>query len=381
MIDDMSEPPEARFAFLADLIELPAAPARATMDSIRAYSPRARPDPAPVPPGDLAVPELTHGANFDGPWQNVRFASAAAAAARFPDRPWVWSAARDPFWLTAHPDWVVLVDLALESHIWWGSALQLAAPWSAVARPAHHYRRIPAGEHLAFVARGPRLGTGGRSFGDVVDYDAFVLRLPDGTEVEPLTALSGSLVHDVLAGALVAPVDHPAAADAGGASALVGAVSGEVERAWQATAREAMRSLTPLRSRLETILAAVAGLDGPGLRRLSAAFDAAYRRAPGLAYHRAAWAVREALLDAEILALTLLEETATDAVHAIAEREIPDASERERLCWSAPHAVADILAATIAGDRLDAAGRVLLLTPLGSLRAIAQPSGTGGETA
>jgi hypothetical protein len=370
--DPIAPGPPERPALIADLIGPPAVPLGAigTQWDASSYG-ITDAMVAPAPPQGLEVHGLSRDRVFEGPWAHVRFATADAVAARFPDRPWVWAPADHPFWATPHPEWIALVDLAFGTRDTFGKGRELFAPWSAVARPGDWDRRLPAGTGFEFGARGTRRVSFCRTWNDYEieenHYDALVLREADGAELDLPLASAALDLHSLASTALVAPIDHPAARDPGAGSALLEAVTREVEAAWLAAALAADRALFPVLPRLEPIFAAVRSLDAVRLRRVRDAFREAFTRDRVMPFIRAELAAHHALTRQENPAFTLLSDRANDTIRAIAEREISDPDERREICRLVLRAVANILIAVIAGDRLDAAQRDLVLRPLAEL--------------
>jgi hypothetical protein len=123
-----------------------------------------------------------------------------------------------------------------------GKGQTVDAPWSAITRPIWIHQRLAAGERFDFEIRGTRRvsDVGAIDMYEIVefDYDALVLRRADGDLVDLEIASSWDLqVRHVLATAMIAPTDHPAAQNPNASTALVEAVGREVERAWRVAAR------------------------------------------------------------------------------------------------------------------------------------------------
>ena len=370
----VEETPPGRLELLADLIGPPMVPVVVAgyLGPAQWYSPRHGWKGRAVLGGHLVVSGLTRQSDYDGPWAQVAFASPEAVAASFPDRPWVWASASDSFWASPHPEWVALVDLALDTIGCGGKGQTMDAPWSAIGRPKWALQRLAAGEHFDFEIRGTRRvsAVGAIDMYEIeeYEYDALVLRRAGGGHVELGMASSGDLrVGRLLATAMIVPTDHPAAQNPSASTALVEAIGREVGEAWRVAAHEAEHSLDPVRSRLEPILAAVRRLDGAGLRRLERAYEAVSTRDNTMACVHAEVAALEALSDTELLALSLLDERVADTCCAIADRAIPDPHERGHIQTAVPFCLANLLAAVIAGDRLEATYRDLLLAPLSEL--------------
>jgi hypothetical protein len=197
----------------------------------------------PIPVGDFVISGPTfYSSDFVGHWPHVAFASPEAAAARFPDRPWVWASASDRFWASPHPEWVALVDLALFTIGYGGKGQTVDAPWSAIGRPTYAHQRLAAGERFDFEIRGTRRvsDVGAIDMYEITeyDYDALVVRRAGGEHVDLGIASSRDLrVRLLLATAMIAPTDHPAAQNPNASTALVEAIGREVERAWRVAAR------------------------------------------------------------------------------------------------------------------------------------------------